>query len=336
MLTPDVSGRQLSRESRVSIPYEARQYIASMGDSPRASPLLESHTPSPSQSTSGDQKRHEFTLGQAQQRHTDEPNLSATFIAEETPAGASGDSTPSDFLDLETDDGADDEDMEEDAGMGAVSPTGAAETGKSQADDFPLPPSFTDPQAHAQARAMAQAHAQAHAQAQAQQLQSQTPTQQARGAMRPPELLMPPGLHPSPSSSPVTDMSSVSPITNKSASFRALPLLPTDLPKTQIQVAHSSIRPNDRGKEVLSFVVHVDPGNGKESWKVEKLWSDVLGLDQRIRSSVGKGVVKKIGTLPEGKLWRDHAPAKVDQRKVPSNPPSSRAAAFVFSCCWCD
>jgi RalA-binding protein 1 len=67
---------------------------------------------------------------------------------------------------------------------------------------------------------------------------------------------------------------------------------------------------------VLSFTVEVDPGHGKESWKVEKLYSDVLGLDQRIRASVGKGVGKKIGNLPEGKLWRDHAPAKVDQRKV--------------------
>jgi RalA-binding protein 1 len=101
-----------------------------------------------------------------------------------------------------------------------------------------------------------------------------------------------------------------------SPAFRALPLLATDLPYTRICVSQSSIRPNDRGKEVLSFTVEVDPGHGKELWKVEKLYSDVLGLDQRIRASVGKGVGKKIGNLPEGKLWRDHAPAKVDQRKV--------------------
>jgi RalA-binding protein 1 len=46
------------------------------------------------------------------------------------------------------------------------------------------------------------------------------------------------------------------------------------------------------------------------------MYSDVLGLDHRVRSSVGKGVWKRIATLPEGKLWKDHAPAKVDQRKV--------------------
>ena len=100
------------------------------------------------------------------------------------------------------------------------------------------------------------------------------------------------------------------------ASFRALPLLPTDLPHTTINVSHSFVRPNDRGKEVLSFIVFVSPGQSKEGWKVEKLYSDVLSLDQRVRSSVGKGVGKKIANLPEGKLWKDHAPAKVDQRKV--------------------
>ncbi|KAF9561488.1 RhoGAP-domain-containing protein [Agrocybe pediades] len=101
-----------------------------------------------------------------------------------------------------------------------------------------------------------------------------------------------------------------------SKAFRALPLLSSDLPHTTITVSHSFVRPNDRGKEVLSFIVFVNPGNGKEGWKVEKMYSDVLSLDQRVRNSVGKGVGKKIANLPEGKLWKDHAPAKVDQRKA--------------------
>lgn len=98
--------------------------------------------------------------------------------------------------------------------------------------------------------------------------------------------------------------------------FRALPLIADDLKTTRVMVSHSSIRPNDRGKEVLSFEIEVDPGKSKEPWKVEKLYSDVLGLDHRLRAVVGKSVTKKIATLPEGKLWRDHAPAKSDQRKV--------------------
>ena len=99
-------------------------------------------------------------------------------------------------------------------------------------------------------------------------------------------------------------------------SFRALPLLSEDLPYTDVLVANSSIRPNERGKEVLSFTIAVDPGRSKDGWKVEKLYSDVLNLDGRIRAAVGRSASKKLAALPEGRLWRDHAPAKVDQRKV--------------------
>ncbi|KAI0763764.1 hypothetical protein BD413DRAFT_483510 [Trametes elegans] len=98
--------------------------------------------------------------------------------------------------------------------------------------------------------------------------------------------------------------------------FRALPLLAEDLRYTEIAVANSSIRPNDRGKEVLSFIIAVEPGRGKEGWRVEKLYSDVLGLDARVRAAVGRSAAKRLANLPEGRLWRDHAPAKVDQRKA--------------------
>ena len=101
--------------------------------------------------------------------------------------------------------------------------------------------------------------------------------------------------------------------------FRALPLLASDLPHTEINVVTSTIRPNERGKEVLSFVIAVNPGGGKEPWKVEKLYSDVLALDARVRANLSKNVLKKMATLPEGRMWRDHAPAKVDQRKVRFN-----------------
>lgn len=62
---------------------------------------------------------------------------------------------------------------------------------------------------------------------------------------------------------------------------------------------------------------------------MEKMYSDVLSLDQRVRSTVGKGVGKKIANLPEGKLWKDHAPAKVDQRKVCPNHSFRRGTNFV-------
>lgn len=102
--------------------------------------------------------------------------------------------------------------------------------------------------------------------------------------------------------------------------FRALPLLSGDLPHTKVQVSHSSIRPNDRGKEVLSFVIVVEPGSGKESWRIEKLYSDVIALDQRVKG-LSRTLAPKMPPLPDSKLWRDHAPAKVDQRKVQHLPP---------------
>ena len=101
---------------------------------------------------------------------------------------------------------------------------------------------------------------------------------------------------------------------------QGLSLSVADLPRTLIQVSNSSIRPNDRGKDVLSFIIVVDPGNGRQPWKIEKLYSDVLTLDSRVRAIAGKGLGKKLVSLPEGRLWKDHAPAKVDQRKVGSRP----------------
>ena len=119
-----------------------------------------------------------------------------------------------------------------------------------------------------------------------------------------------------PSYKPAHDEPATATTTTISANFRSLPLLPNDLPHTTIQVTQSPIRPNDRGKDVLSFVIAVNPGHGKHTWNVEKLYSDVLTLDARVRANIGKTMGKKLVTLPEGKLWRDHAPAKVDQRKV--------------------
>jgi RalA-binding protein 1 len=224
-----------------------------------------------------------------------------------TPLATSKQEQDSEFLDMNDEDGDGDIDDEESDSVPQV------------AVDFPLPPSFTHPQpqpqamtqaqaqAHAQAQAsFARAHAQTHAQTQAQLLAHAQTRAQAQQEAR----------EQAPTGPSNRDVATLSSLNTNTAAFRALPLLSSDLPYTQIQVSHSSIRPNDRGKEVVSFIIVVDPGQGKDIWKIEKLYSDVLSLDQRMRSSVGKGVGKKIGNLPEGKLWRDHAPAKVDQRKV--------------------
>lgn len=100
-----------------------------------------------------------------------------------------------------------------------------------------------------------------------------------------------------------------------------------DLSNTTLTVSHALVRPDDRGKEVLFFTMLVNPGNGNQSWKVEKTFSELLRLDQRMRSIVGKEVGMKIANLPDGKLWKGHVPLRVDQRKVSYDPKS-----FVCPC----
>ncbi|QRW02916.1 Rho GTPase-activating protein 21-B [Ceratobasidium sp. AG-Ba] len=95
-------------------------------------------------------------------------------------------------------------------------------------------------------------------------------------------------------------------------------LTPFDIGSAAITVPISHIRANDRGKEVLSFVIEIvlDPSVEREGWKIEKLYSDVLALDVRVRQSLGRSALKRIAPLPDAKLFKDNAPSKVDQRKA--------------------
>lgn len=53
-----------------------------------------------------------------------------------------------------------------------------------------------------------------------------------------------------------------------------------------------------------------------DSWLVEKLYSEIVALDAKIRPKLGKGYSKKLAPLPDPKLFKDHAPAKADARKT--------------------
>lgn len=88
-----------------------------------------------------------------------------------------------------------------------------------------------------------------------------------------------------------------------------------ELSSIGIHVKTSTIRPNDRGKEVLSFIVEICP-SGRAGWRIEKLYSNVLTLDGKVRSMTGRPHLKKLASLPDSKLFKDNAPAKVDQRKA--------------------
>ncbi|GAA5922405.1 hypothetical protein JCM1841_003099 [Sporobolomyces salmonicolor] len=102
-------------------------------------------------------------------------------------------------------------------------------------------------------------------------------------------------------------------------------LVPSYLPFTRIRVGSSNIKMNDRGKEIISFLIDVivsvppesDPDHtGNTSWRVEKMYSDVLGLDAMVKQKSNRQESKSIGALPDKSLFKDHAPHKSDQRKA--------------------
>lgn len=336
----------LSRESRISLPDEAKQYIANMGESPIPSPKIDAFTTQPTLLVQSDPPPRTTPNGVNSIPPPGNPNSASLLSLDHreasnpvVPVPTEGPplvtivpsvsikgraSEESEFLDLDDEDGGMDEDDEVQPPQPQSQPSARMRSkARAAVDDFPLPPSTAHTQQmHAPTEVPGQASAPPQTQPQGQvQAQGSVDAEEARAELtHTQQLVDAPSIKYPPiqsgTESPSTTYLSQDHPHSVPANFRALPLLSTDLPYTQIQVSHSSIRPNDRGKDVLSFIVLVDPGHGKDGWKVEKLYSDVLGLDQRIRASVGKGVGKKIASLPEGKLWRDHAPAKVDQRKV--------------------
>ncbi|KAG6897105.1 hypothetical protein C0992_004037 [Termitomyces sp. T32_za158] len=319
----------LSRDSRISLPDEARQYIANMTDSPVPSPRMDAFAGKEGSASQLSQPQLQISYNPVSLV----PPVSANLAETDCPGESS------EFQDLDGGGSRGDQDAKHDAKSDEFAAPGVDE----DMDVISLPletpqqstqivPSQVDSlQLQTQGKLkprIAVEHVPAppddmqlpmysvytHAEA-GQQRDPMTPVYGGTDHISPLENpYSPPTQNKQPQMS--LDLQPQPMVQSIPASFRALPLLPTDLPHTIITVSHSFVRPNDRGKEVLSFVVFVDPGNGKEGWKVEKMYSDVLGLDQRVRTAVGKGLGKKIVSLPEGKLWKDHAPAKVDQRKA--------------------
>ncbi|CAJ0857377.1 10762_t:CDS:10 [Entrophospora sp. SA101] len=92
-----------------------------------------------------------------------------------------------------------------------------------------------------------------------------------------------------------------------------------------VKVIGSNKKINDKGKEVLAFVIVVGKskvvdavvvGMEKELWRIEKLYSDFLGLDSKLKQKQLKSVVNKIGKLPDKTLFHNNSPSKADQRKL--------------------
>lgn len=114
---------------------------------------------------------------------------------------------------------------------------------------------------------------------------------------------------------------------------KCVPLVPGLLGIISTEVVNSSIKSIDRGREAVVFHVRValsrsisqeDPRhaliapNAPSSWIVEKTWNDLQSLDQTVRHKNSRSALRKVPNLPEKNLFKDHAPARVDQRKVSS------------------
>ncbi|KAI8642786.1 hypothetical protein BD408DRAFT_482496 [Parasitella parasitica] len=90
-----------------------------------------------------------------------------------------------------------------------------------------------------------------------------------------------------------------------------------------VKVVGSNIKPNDKGKEVVSFILSIgsykDDGCNdqfEEKWRVEKLYSDFLTLDSKLKTQRNRAISNRIAKLPDKALFSNNAPTKVDQRKV--------------------
>ena len=296
----------LSRESRISLPEEAKRYMATIGESPAPSPLIfsfesesaDGRSDSPSQVSFSDMKDDQILADSAEGEFLDMDD------------SANGDNGTGSENSLS------DEELEED------------KPSSRSVEDFPMPPTShpsVTPSVYSLSTTPDQTSVHSEYTAsggstRADPIASTTSFQSSNLPSSNPQ--------PKPRHRQKPSLDSPVPV---QPHFRQLPLLVSDFPMTRVQVSHSSIRPNDRGKEVLSFVIIVDPGSGKESWKIEKMYSDFISLDQKIRSA-NRNLTRKFPSLPDGKLWRDHAPAKVDQRKAsPYIRVGSRPTQLSFS-----
>ncbi|KAI9495042.1 hypothetical protein BDB00DRAFT_927736 [Zychaea mexicana] len=97
--------------------------------------------------------------------------------------------------------------------------------------------------------------------------------------------------------------------------------MPLALGDVSVKVVGSNIKTNDRGKEVIAFIIAVNRKSSMDSeqhelWRVEKLYSDFLDLDTQLKTQPNPAVTSKISKLPDKALFTTHAPNKVDMRKV--------------------
>ncbi|KAI9313262.1 hypothetical protein BX666DRAFT_758859 [Dichotomocladium elegans] len=97
-----------------------------------------------------------------------------------------------------------------------------------------------------------------------------------------------------------------------------------------VRVLGSNITTNQKGKGVVSFVISVRERDEKELWCIEKLYSDFLALDNKLKSQC-RSRPSKVTKLPDKALFATHAPSKSDQRKAAIENYLQRVLAIPWS-----
>ncbi|KAI9307697.1 hypothetical protein BJ944DRAFT_157543 [Cunninghamella echinulata] len=86
-----------------------------------------------------------------------------------------------------------------------------------------------------------------------------------------------------------------------------------------VKVVGSVLKSNEKGKDVVAFILSVGKHQNnryEELWRVEKLYSDFLDLDLKLKTQMNRSGVYKMTRLPEKQLFATRSPNKLDQRRI--------------------
>jgi hypothetical protein len=95
--------------------------------------------------------------------------------------------------------------------------------------------------------------------------------------------------------------------------------IPIQVDTIRVKVVGSLIKINDKGKEIVSFIILISKLNNngnEENEKIEKTYNDFVQLDTKLRNQNDKILLAKIGKLPDKSLFNSNSPTKRDQRKI--------------------
>ncbi|KAL6611489.1 RhoGAP-domain-containing protein [Neocallimastix sp. 'constans'] len=106
---------------------------------------------------------------------------------------------------------------------------------------------------------------------------------------------------------------------NKQPKISSSLSIPIQVDTVRVKVIGSLIKVNEKGKEIVSFIILISRLNNngnEENGKIEKTYNDFIQLDTKLRIQNDKSLVTKMGKLPDKNLFNSNSPTKRDQRKI--------------------